>query len=189
MLVVVRHAEAEVRVIGGPSEERRPLTARGERQADEIVEVLARFEPAEIHSSPYKRAVATVAPTAEHVGIGIRMRWDLREWDDGLVTREDWRPLYERCWRDPNCSYGAGETHSQVIDRASSALHELLDRAERRCIIVASHGTWIARGFQGLGIPSTHGTHDFWEQMPTPAIYELNQARPRITATGPGHNG
>jgi 2,3-bisphosphoglycerate-dependent phosphoglycerate mutase len=183
MLVVVRHAEAEVRVVGGPSEERRRLTVRGRGQAGEIVEVLARFAPAEIHFSPYERAVATIVPTAERVGVGIQTRWELREWDDGLVTREDWRALYDRCWRDPRCSYGDGESHVQLADRARGAMSDLLDRAEGRCVIAASHGTWIARGLQGLGLACDH---DFWERMPFPAVYVIHQTHRRITAAGPG---
>jgi hypothetical protein len=57
------------------------------------------------------------------------------------------------------------------------------------------YGSWVvrprsdARGFQGLGIPSVHDTHDFWERMPTPAIYQLHRAHHRITVKGPGLNG
>jgi 2,3-bisphosphoglycerate-dependent phosphoglycerate mutase len=186
MLVIVRHAEAEVRDIGGPSEDRRPLTARGRRQADAIVERLASFNPAEIHSSPYERAVATVVPTAQHLGIPIRRWWPLREWDDGLETRKDWKALYDACWCDPGCSYGDGESHAQLITRAKTAIEALLTRAEHHNAIAATHGTWIARAFEGLGIASPY---ELWTHMPTPAIYQIVRRGKRTTVTGPGLPG
>jgi 2,3-bisphosphoglycerate-dependent phosphoglycerate mutase len=186
MLVLVRHAEAEVRAIGGPPEDQRPLTARGRRQADAIVERLASFNPAEIHSSPYERAVATVVPTANHLGIPIRRWWPLREWDDGLETRNDWSALYDACWCDAGCSYGEGESHAQLITRATIALEALLTRAEHHNVIAAGHGTWIVRAFEGLGIA---GPRQLWTHMPTPAIYQIHRTEETTTATGPGLPG
>lgn len=183
MLLVVRHADAEVRCIGGPPEDRRPLTPHGRRQADELIATLVSYEPIEIHTSPYERAAATVAPTAAHLGIPVRERWELQEWDDGLETTNDWEPLYDRCWSDPEHRHGLGESHAQLIARAAGALDELLTRADDRCIIAASHGTWIARGFQGFGISDPL---DLWRQMPAPAIYRVDRNGDGVTVTGPG---
>jgi 2,3-bisphosphoglycerate-dependent phosphoglycerate mutase len=144
------------------------------------------FDPAEIHSSPYERAIATVVPTAEHLGIPVRPWWDLREWDDGLDTRKDWKALYETCWRDPDCSHGDGESHAQLTTRAKTAIEALLTRAVHLNVIAASHGTWIARAFESLGIVNPY---ELWTQMPTPAIYQIDRRGTRTTVTGPGLPG
>ncbi|WP_414654838.1 SixA phosphatase family protein [Iamia sp.] len=79
VLVVVRHAEAVKREVSGPPDDQRPLTDEGRRQAVELVDQIARWEPTEVLSSPLLRAVETVAPTAAHFGIPVHRRQDLRE--------------------------------------------------------------------------------------------------------------
>jgi broad specificity phosphatase PhoE len=74
----------------------------------------------------------------------VQRRRERREWDDGLA--DDWEPLSDRCWTDPQVHYGDGERRSQLIVRATAALEEVLARADGGCVIAASHSTWIARG-------------------------------------------
>jgi 2,3-bisphosphoglycerate-dependent phosphoglycerate mutase len=188
VLVVVRHAEAVKREVGGPPDDQRPLTDEGRRQAVELVDQIARWEPTEVLSSPLLRAVETVAPTAAHLDIPVHRRQDLREWDDGLTTLRDgeWEPLYERCWMDPSYRYGDGESHQQLIDRAEGALVELLGRTDHGCCVVASHGAWISRGLEDLGVSDPY---ELWLQMPTPAIYRidrLDRLDQGIKIEGPG---
>ena len=64
VLVVVRHAEAVKRHIGGVPDDQRPLTDRGRRQAIELVDVLTRWGPTRLLSSPQRRAIDTIGPTA-----------------------------------------------------------------------------------------------------------------------------
>lgn len=183
MLVVVRHAEAETRFVGAPQEDERPLSARGHRQAEDLVARLRPYGPTAIVSSPYRRAMDTVAPTAAALGLHIAVRADAREWDDGLETVEDWMPRYERCWREPSHRHGDGESHDELTARASACLRELLDRAGSRTVIAASHGTWIARGLGALGAPVTW---DFWRAMPLSAVYEVESRGGEVSVGGPG---
>jgi 2,3-bisphosphoglycerate-dependent phosphoglycerate mutase len=183
MLVVVRHAEAETRVPGGPAEVVRPLTARGRDQARSLVDRLVATGATSIVSSPYRRAHDTVAPAAMALGLAVTTRADVREWDDGFETADDWRRRYEACWMDPDLRYGDGESHRDLMTRAGACLRELLDRAGDETVVVASHGTWISRGFQALGAPVTRA---FWESMPLPAVYEVRTDSGAISVIGPG---
>lgn len=126
MLVVVRHAEAETRVIGGPTENDRPLT---ERECSR--------------------------PTSSST----------------------------RCWNDPDLRYGTGETHRELTARATAALRELLRHARSGPVVAAAHGTWITRGFEGLGL---HLSPDSWAAMPNPAVYVLTSDGSRVSGRGPG---
>jgi 2,3-bisphosphoglycerate-dependent phosphoglycerate mutase len=186
MLWVVRHAEAEARVVGGPTEYERPLTERGRAQAAALVHELARTEVTAVVSSPYRRAIDTVTPTALVLGLEVVRDDEVREWDDGLDAVADWRAVDERCWRDPDHRNGIGETHRELSVRASTALRARLAQSGSGTMIVASHGTWIARGLEGLGvrIPST-----LWTTMPNPAIYVVSEVDGKVTATGPGLPG
>ncbi|MGZ4734506.1 MAG: histidine phosphatase family protein [Acidimicrobiia bacterium] len=148
-----------------------------------LVERLAGYRPTAVISSPYRRAVDTVVPTARALGLEVGTRRDLREWDDGLETVEDWLPRYERCWADPDLRYGAGESHRELSIRATSALRDLLGQYGGETVIAASHGNWIARGLEGLGAPASP---DFWRAMPNPAVFVIEHDGPRVSVTGPG---
>jgi broad specificity phosphatase PhoE len=63
-LYFVRHAKAGSRSHWVGDDRLRPLSKKGIQQAGALVEVLAPFPVASIHSSPYLRCVQTVEPLA-----------------------------------------------------------------------------------------------------------------------------
>jgi hypothetical protein len=78
-VILVRHAGSIAPVPGGPEDFQRWLTAHGLVQAERLAERLAAYEPAQIVSSPYLRAVQTVAPVARRLG-RVVVDVELREW-------------------------------------------------------------------------------------------------------------
>jgi 2,3-bisphosphoglycerate-dependent phosphoglycerate mutase len=170
-VVLVRHALSVVRTVDGPDEVRRPLADAGLRQADELVARLSALRPSAVWSSPYRRAMQTVQPTAQALGLDVKTMWDLREWDDGLPYTDDWEPHYEQSWADPTLVRPAGESLDQLTARAIGALRKLARESADRLVLVGSHGTFIARA---LGMD-----RETWQRMPMPAVYEL-----RVEADG-----
>jgi 2,3-bisphosphoglycerate-dependent phosphoglycerate mutase len=83
-ILLVRHAEPVVATLDGPAEPLRPLTERGHRQAEALAEELCAARPHTIVSSPYRRALDTVRPAADRIGLGIELLDDLCEWRSGL---------------------------------------------------------------------------------------------------------
>lgn len=88
-IVLVRHGESVVPVVGGPDDYGRPLTPAGRRQASALVPLLAGLRPVLVASSPYLRAIQTVTPLAEALGLPVRTWPELREWDSGLEPGPD----------------------------------------------------------------------------------------------------
>jgi len=78
-LLLVRHASAGERKSWQGDDRLRPLDARGERQAERLVEVLAGHRVARILSSPYVRCVQTVEPLARVRGLAVERREELAE--------------------------------------------------------------------------------------------------------------
>lgn len=76
---MVRHARAGSRSHWTGDDRRRPLTAKGERQAEALVQVFHEFAVKAIFSSPYLRCVQTVTPLAEARGIDLEQTRDLQE--------------------------------------------------------------------------------------------------------------
>ncbi|HLU60187.1 MAG TPA: histidine phosphatase family protein [Pseudonocardia sp.] len=183
-LVLVRHAAAEPRTAEAP-DEGRALTARGRRDAAALVGPLRALRPAAIWSSPYRRAVETLEPTAAALGLEVQTGWELREWDDGLPFTDDWAPHYERSWVDPSFARERGESLEELTRRAVAALRALAHQHPAERVLVGSHGTFVARALCGFGVPVRW---PFPQTMLTPAIYHLRFRDPRgqPVITGPG---
>src|SRR5690348_15225641 len=89
-IVLVRHARSVPPTADGPDEFTRPLTPDGLRQALDLVAALTEPRPVAVWSSPYRRAIQTVQPAADALGLPVRPLGALREWDDGLPWTDDW---------------------------------------------------------------------------------------------------
>ena len=76
---MVRHAKAGSRSHWTGDDRRRPLTAKGEKQAEALVQVFHEFTVKAIFSSPYLRCVQTVTPLAEARGVDLEQTRDLQE--------------------------------------------------------------------------------------------------------------
>jgi len=78
-VLLVRHARAGARKHWEGPDIERPLSKKGWRQAEGLVDMLARSPVARILSSPYVRCVQTVEPVAEKLRLDIGRRAELAE--------------------------------------------------------------------------------------------------------------
>jgi 8-oxo-dGTP diphosphatase len=76
---LVRHAVALSRRSWRDDDELRPLTAKGERQADGLADMLRRESIRRVMSSPAVRCVHTVAPLAKKLGLEVETTDVLQE--------------------------------------------------------------------------------------------------------------
>jgi 8-oxo-(d)GTP phosphatase len=81
-LYVVRHAKAGDRAKWRGPDRERPLTRRGRRQADRLVERFRGLEISRIVSSPFVRCVQTVEPIAARRGLAVETADELAEGAD-----------------------------------------------------------------------------------------------------------
>jgi 2,3-bisphosphoglycerate-dependent phosphoglycerate mutase len=157
--------------VHGPDEYLRPLTSEGQVQAKELIPELLAHRPTRFVSSPYKRAIDTIAPAAEALGLDVELVPELREWASGLVPRSDWQDAYRRAWERPGQAVGTGESQAELQVRALAALDALTAQSAPDAVLVlGSHGTWISRLLAGLGCAVDA---DFWFAMPMPAVYVM----------------
>jgi phosphohistidine phosphatase SixA len=78
-VLLVRHASAGDRAEWDGDDRARPLDAKGERQAERLVELLADYPIDRILSSPAVRCVTTVEPLARVRDLPIEVREQLTE--------------------------------------------------------------------------------------------------------------
>ena len=78
-VLLVRHAKAGDRDKWGPRDDLRPVSPKGQLQAEALVDQLAEFEVERVLSSPYLRCTQTVAPLAAARGLAVEPTDELAE--------------------------------------------------------------------------------------------------------------
>jgi len=96
-LYVVRHGKAGSRHEWKGPDSRRPLSKRGRRQAEALVDLLAARGPVAVYSSPSVRCLQTVQPLADKLGLTVEIspqlgegtpRAEVAEFVGGLVSTD-----------------------------------------------------------------------------------------------------
>ena len=173
-IVFVRHADSVRPRLGFPDSDERPLSADGLAAARTLVPRLVGYAPSVVLSSPQRRAVQTVTPAAEALGLAVTTWPELWEWESGLLPRVDWETLYAHSWAHPEFAHGAGESLDQLTERAGKALARMAVEYPDTTVLVGSHGTFLSRALIAAG------HHADWEScrtMPMPAIYEITSSQ------------
>ncbi|MDR0936199.1 MAG: histidine phosphatase family protein [Oscillospiraceae bacterium] len=139
----IRHAEADNTERDGAI---RPLTAKGMADRAAVTEYLQDKSIDFVLSSPYKRAVDTVADFADRNGFTIEIVRDFRERksDSDWVRDTDFWPFIERQWNDFTYKLSDGECLAEVQERNIKALNEVLGRHSDKNIAIGTHGTALS---------------------------------------------
>jgi 8-oxo-dGTP diphosphatase len=131
---VVRHAKAGSRSHWTGDDRKRPLSKKGVKQAEELVEVLQKFPIKSIFSSPYVRCVQTVEPLARTGRIAIKPTNALAE-GRGVSGLAEF-------FGDPKLDHAVLSTHGDIV-------WELVEDLVNRHVIRAGDGgfekgsTWV----------------------------------------------
>ena len=112
----IRHAEADNT---NRDARNRPLTEKGLADRSLVTQFLQDKNIGAVLSSPYKRAIDTIAPFAENNGFDIELIEDFRERKSDIDFASvdfGFKEFMERQWEDFNYTYSDGECQ---IGRAS----------------------------------------------------------------------
>ncbi|WP_212980890.1 histidine phosphatase family protein [Paenibacillus azoreducens] len=168
---MVRHAES--RYIQG-AEMTRELSEQGKEDALQVSRILRNEAIEFFYSSPYRRAVQTIEPTAREAEKDISIIWDLRERTlagDGFQMPEGQffnckRQLYD----DFNFALPGGESSFEAQRRGVEAILGLLERDLGKRIAIGTHGdimTLIMNYFD------PKYDYEFWRSTMMPDVYKL----------------
>jgi 2,3-bisphosphoglycerate-dependent phosphoglycerate mutase len=183
-ILLVRHAEPVAPGTAGFDEFTRPLTAKGMRDAERLSETLAGMRIDGAYSSPYLRARQTIEPIARARGLTIETVDDLRERLLSAVEAPDWRSHLRRSWDDFDYAAAGGESGRIAQARVMRVLDTIASRHRGGTVILASHGNLIALALHAVmaGVD-----YEFWESIPTPAVFTLIREGDRWTVSAEGH--
>ena len=147
-LYLVRHGQSDGNAQGrfgghGPT----PLSELGRRQAELTAATLAKEGVSVIYSSDLARAVQTAEPLAKIAGIDINTTPAFRERNVGVLeglTFDESKNLHPKDYyalinRDVQYVITKGESYRQLVQRASTALWNLLTKHPGQRIAIFSH--------------------------------------------------
>ena len=152
----IRHAQPNYE---NHNDNLRELTAKGKEDAKLVTAYLSDKAIDIALSSPYKRAVDTIADFAALHQLPILTIDAFRERKIENEWIEDYTSFCKQQWADFSYKLAAGESLQEVQERNIAALEEVLRRYENKHIIIGSHGTALSTIINYYD-PS-FGYHDF----------------------------
>jgi 2,3-bisphosphoglycerate-dependent phosphoglycerate mutase len=140
-IYLVRHAQT--RYDPAVPDQDRPLTPTGHGQAAALSNVLLALGIEELHSSPFRRCVDTIAPFAERAGLSVNHVTGLRERCFTHDPVHDWDTLWKRVWTDFDFAFHDGESSRQAQTRMYEATLQVVTTSRARTLALSSHGNVI----------------------------------------------
>ena len=137
----VRHAEPNY---NNHDDLTRELSPKGMMDRELVTEFLNDKQVDIVLSSPYKRAVDTVAHFASLRNLPITTIHDFRERKVDSVWIDDFGTFTRNQWADFNYKLTDGETLAEVQKRNIAALQEVVEKHRGKTVVVGSHGTALS---------------------------------------------
>ncbi|WP_248926266.1 histidine phosphatase family protein [Paenibacillus hamazuiensis] len=166
----IRHAESPYT----PGNEReRGLSDKGREDAQRVSAVLAEEQIELFVSSPYERAIRTIAPLAAAQGKDIAIEEDLRERKMAgadFIIGDRFIQSKQLLYEDFNYSFLGGESSREAQHRAIDVILRLLDEHKGKKIAIGTHGD-IMTLMMNYFDPAYN--FEFWKQLTMPDIYRL----------------
>lgn len=141
IIYFVRHAEPDY---NNHDDFFRPLTDKGLKDRIKVTNYLMDKKIDVVLSSPYVRAVDTVADFAKNAGLNIETINDFKERKVDSVWVEDFKGFCRQQWSDFDFKLSDGESLNEVQKRNINALNGVLERYDGKNIVVGSHGTALS---------------------------------------------
>lgn len=158
-IYLLRHCEAT------GQEPDAKLTEKGKEQAEEIARFFEKQPIENIISSPFTRAIQSIEPTADTLGLQLQI--DNRLMERRLVSKRltDWLERFAESIEEQNIKMATGEFSRDV----TTGLFEVLESASDGTAI-STHGNII-----GLILKQIDGLHGFkeWVELSHPDVYKL----------------
>ncbi|HDR5272065.1 MULTISPECIES: histidine phosphatase family protein [Bacillus cereus group] len=174
-LILVRHCKAE------GQEESALLTQEGQQQAIDLMTHLLNlnFKIDKIISSPYERAVKTIKPFAEEVGLEIHTDERLSERRLSNAPITNWLDILKHTFDDIDFSVEGGESTREATERAITLIKEQM-HSEKQITLMVTHGnlmTLILKHFdERFGFKE-------WANLTNPDIYKITIQEENSTVT------
>ncbi|MFD2612707.1 histidine phosphatase family protein [Paenibacillus gansuensis] len=159
---LVRHCKAS------GQEPEAHLTEEGQHQAERLADLFADKKVDRIVSSPFLRAVASVRPLADRIGVTVETDVRLEERVLSTEHLSNWMELLAQTYFDMNIKFAGGESSLEAGSRGMAVLREL-SQGRHRNIVVCTHGNLLS-----LMLKHYHPAFGFeeWKKLTNPDVFE-----------------
>lgn len=166
----LRHAEAD-RSLDLPNNEL-PLTDFGNGQASDLISRINELDIDLIFSSPFKRALQTVTPTADYLDLDVYMQETLQGRDIGALKKDQLWDFLKASWEDFDLKQSGCESAKECQARMSAFIAELEMNYQNKNILVVSHSNVIATYLSQF---SEEIDFDWFKNMKSPALFTIQE--------------
>ncbi|WP_322619390.1 histidine phosphatase family protein [Bacillus fonticola] len=163
-MYLVRHCQAE-----GQAPEA-ILTKKGREQAEELADYLGELKIERIISSPYVRALQSIEPLANSVGIGIEEDERLSERVLAPEPHPDWLMLLQKSFDDLDFCVDGGESSREAMERAVAVLQDAKELSKGNVVMV-THGNLLSLLLKYFN--EDVGFNE-WERLSNPDLYSVS---------------
>jgi 2,3-bisphosphoglycerate-dependent phosphoglycerate mutase len=162
-LYLVRHAKAT-----GQAPEA-PLTPEGTAQARVLRDFFSGVSIDQIVSSPFTRAIQSIEPLAQRLGLEIKTDDRLIEAVLSTIDYPDWLDRLRSTFSDFDLSFDGGESSRTATARAVTAINDTLQSAADSTLVV-THGRLMTLMLKHFD--SKYGFED-WRNLSAPDVYRV----------------
>lgn len=166
-LYFVRHAHSTY----STDERARPLSDTGQADAIRLLETFQEIPIDRFYSSPYRRAIETIAPLAEARQQPIIEVEELRERLLAPGELDDFQAAVTYVWQHPNENPYGGETNNEASQRIRQFIDELVEKHPDETVVLGTHGNIMVLL---LGTFDPTFDYAFWKSLPMPAVCRMD---------------
>lgn len=156
---LVRHCQA------AGQELQAELTDEGIEQAKELMRFFEKRNIKHIISSPFTRAIQSIQPTADNLGLQVEIDGRLAEHKLISKNLKDWIERLEESVRDRDLKMAGGESSREIAKRGMDVLEASTDGT-----VLVTH-----RNTMGLVLMQIDGMQGLkeWSRLSRPDVYEV----------------
>lgn len=162
-LYIVRHCKAT------GQEREAPLSVEGIQQTEDLSRFLENLQIGRVVSSPFVRAVQSIAPFAKANSLKIEIEEDLSERILSDSNMENWMDCLKNTFDDMDLKFTGGESSREAMKRALNTVNRLIRDGVKNTLIV-THGnlmSLILKHYEeGFGF-------DSWKSLSNPDVYRI----------------
>jgi 2,3-bisphosphoglycerate-dependent phosphoglycerate mutase len=162
-IFIVRHCKAE----GQPPSAN--LTEEGYRQAEGLADFLYGKNVESIYTSPFVRAINSIAPLAQKLHVPIQTDDRLSERILCGESHPNWREMLCKTFYDLELCYEGGESSKAAMNRALMVIKDI-----RECgltnVVIVTHGNLMSLILKYFD--NNFGFEE-WEALSNPDVYQL----------------
>lgn len=162
-IYLVRHCKAS------GQEKTARLTEEGILQSEQLVDFFLDKKIEFIISSPYERAISTIRPLSNELGLTLHVDDRLSERVLSQYNYADWMDKLRESYHDLDLKLPGGESSQEAMNRGISTINELFEREESNLIVV-THGNLLSLILKYFD--ESFGFED-WQAIANPDVFEL----------------